>query len=58
MFNRNELSIYRKNVLSCPQGINYSMNNPRRKRSGYRGIVSIRRKRRGIYPKEIKKNDN
>ena len=30
------------------------MNNPRRKRTGYRGIVSIRRKRRGIYPKEIK----
>ena len=30
------------------------MNNPRRKRSGYQGIVSIRRKRRGIHPKEIK----
>jgi hypothetical protein len=30
------------------------MNNPRRKRTGYRGIVSIRRKRQGIYPKEIK----
>ena len=25
MFNRNELSIYRKNVLSCPQEINYSL---------------------------------
>ena len=30
------------------------MNNPSRKRTGYRGIVSIRRKWRGIYPKEIK----
>ena len=29
------------------------MNNPRRKRSGYQGIVSIRRKRRGIYPKRL-----
>jgi hypothetical protein len=31
------------------------MNNPRRKRSGYQGIVSIRRKRRGIYPKRLKR---
>jgi hypothetical protein len=30
------------------------MNNPRRKRTGYPGTVSIRRKRRGIYPKRLK----
>lgn len=29
------------------------MNNPHRKRSGYQGIVSIRRKRWGIYPKRL-----